>query len=99
MKVRAKLFKPLGLTSALVEPMPPGYFGGGSFGYMTARDWARLGHLFMNDGLWEDGTEIFTKEFGEYVRTASPVSSNYGGGSYFLRSHFCTIAFLLPMPR
>jgi CubicO group peptidase (beta-lactamase class C family) len=77
--VRAKLFKPLGLTSALVEPMPPGYFGGGSFGYMTARDWARLGHLFMNDGLWEDGTEIFTKEFGEYVRTASPVSSNYGG--------------------
>jgi CubicO group peptidase (beta-lactamase class C family) len=85
--VRARLFKPLGMTSALVEPMPPGYFGGGSFGYMTARDWARLGHLFMHDGLWEDGTRIFSQEFGEYIRTASPATTEYGGQTWILDNY------------
>ena len=32
-----------------------GSFVGSSYGFATARDWARFGVLFKNDGIWEGG--------------------------------------------
>ncbi len=45
-----ELFVPLGMQSALVETDPSGTFVGSSYGFATARDWARFGLLYTGDG-------------------------------------------------
>ncbi|MGH6735573.1 MAG: serine hydrolase domain-containing protein [Methyloceanibacter sp.] len=47
-----QLFAPLGMRSAVLQPDASGTFIGSSFLYASARDWARLGLLFLRDGLW-----------------------------------------------
>ncbi|MFO1078824.1 MAG: serine hydrolase [Planctomycetota bacterium] len=47
---RVALFAPLGMRSAVVETDPSGTFVGSSYGFATARDWARLGLLYAGDG-------------------------------------------------
>lgn len=49
---RSALFGPLGMRSAVVETDPSGTFVGSSYGFATARDWARFGMLFAQDGVW-----------------------------------------------
>ena len=50
---REQLFEPLGMRSAVLEPDEAGTFVGSSFMYASARDWARLGLLFLHDGVWQ----------------------------------------------
>jgi len=45
-----RLFQPLGMTSALIAPDESGVLVGSSYGYATARDWARFGMLYLNGG-------------------------------------------------
>ncbi len=47
---RRALFDPLGMTSALMEPDASGTFVASSFMLATARDWARFGQLYLDDG-------------------------------------------------
>ena len=54
---REGLFEPLGMRSALMETDAAGHFVGSSFSYATARDWARFGQLYLQDGAW-DGQQI-----------------------------------------
>lgn len=44
-------FRKCGMNSMLLEPDASGTFVGSSLCYGTARDWARLGLFFMNDGV------------------------------------------------
>ena len=46
------LFHKLGITTATLEPDETGIFTGSSFMYATARDWAKLGQLYLQDGCW-----------------------------------------------
>jgi hypothetical protein len=50
---RERLFGPLGMKSAILAPDASGTFAASSFLYATARDFARLGLLFLQDGMWE----------------------------------------------
>jgi CubicO group peptidase (beta-lactamase class C family) len=47
------LFAPLGMASAVIEPDASGGLVCSSFPYATARDWARFGQLFLQDGEWD----------------------------------------------
>ncbi len=47
---RIHLFEPAGMTSAVWFPDATGNLVGSSYLYMTARDWARFGLLYLNDG-------------------------------------------------
>ena len=51
---RQHLFLPLGMHSAVLETDPAGTFVGSSYGFASARDWARLGLLYANDGVVGD---------------------------------------------
>lgn len=51
---REALFEPVGLDSMLIEPDPDGVMVGSSFAWATARDWARFGLLYLNDGMVGD---------------------------------------------
>jgi CubicO group peptidase (beta-lactamase class C family) len=48
---QTQFFEPAGMTSAIFEPDGSGVPVGSSNLYMTARDWARFGLLYLNDGL------------------------------------------------
>jgi CubicO group peptidase (beta-lactamase class C family) len=50
---RERLFEPLGMHSAVLEPDAAGIFVGSSYLYATGRDWARLGLLYLQDGVWQ----------------------------------------------
>jgi CubicO group peptidase (beta-lactamase class C family) len=72
-----KLFKPLGMTSAMIETDEYGTLVGSSYMYATARDWARYGLFLLQKGVWR-GQEILPP--GYVAMMASPVAAS--GGEY-----------------
>ncbi len=68
---RSALFDRIGMSSALIEADASGAFIGSSFGYATARDWARLGMLYVNDGMW-NGHRILPEGWVAYTRSPAP---------------------------
>ena len=74
---RRELFNKLGMRSALIEPDPSGTMVGAGFMYATARDWARFGILYYNDGLW-NGERILPEGWVQYTRTPTPPDPGYG---------------------
>ena len=67
------LFDKLGMQSAVIEPGPDGVFVGSSFMYATPRDWARLGLLYLNDGIW-GGERILPEGWVKYSTTPTPMA-------------------------
>ena len=45
-----EFLRPLGLTNTVMEVDDDGVFVGSSYGYATARDWGRLGSVFLSGG-------------------------------------------------
>ena len=76
------LFDRIGMRSAVLEPDAVGTFVGSSYMYATARDWARLGLLYYNEGVWF-GERILTEKWIEY--SVTPVKESPGGeyGAHF----------------
>ena len=70
------LFEPIGATSLVLETDRVGTFNAAAFSYGSARDWARVGLLFANDGVWVDGKRIIPEGWIKYATT--PRSSSHG---------------------
>ncbi len=80
------LFDKIGMRSALVETDADDVFIMSSFGWATARDWARLGLLYMWDGVWkrDDGSaqRVLPHWWVEFSREVAPTSRG-GYGAHF----------------
>ncbi len=76
---RRALFERLGMASAVLETDAAGTFVGSSLMFATARDWARSGLLFANDGVWQ-GTRVLPEGWVRYSATPAPAAAarNYG---------------------
>jgi len=85
--LRARLFEPLGIHSAILEPDESGTFQGSSYLYATAHDWARLGQLYADDGM-ADGERLLPQDWMEIVRAPTEGSDGaYGMGFWLPEDH------------
>lgn len=79
---REALFDRLGMSRAVLEADASGTFVGSSFMYATAREWARFGQLYLQDGMWE-GERILPEGWVRYSRTPAPADPQAGYGAHF----------------
>lgn len=77
-----ELFQRLSMYSAIIEPDASGTFVGSSYMYATARDWARFGLLYLQDGVWE-GERILPPGWVEYTLTPATHSKHKKYGAHF----------------
>lgn len=77
-----RLFYPIGIRTASIEVDASGTFIGSSYMYASARDWARLGLLCLNNGLWNN-QQILPANWMEYSTTAAPANSKNHYGAHF----------------
>jgi CubicO group peptidase (beta-lactamase class C family) len=73
--INVRLFGPLGITSATIEPDEHGTLVGSSYMYATARDWARYGLFLLQDGIWQ-GKELLPS--GYVAMMTTPVEASHG---------------------
>ncbi len=76
------LFHKIGMYSLVIEPDPGGTFVGSSFSWATARDWARFGLLYLNDGYWM-GERILPEGWVEYSVTPAKGAKRGEYGAQF----------------
>lgn len=80
------LFDRLGMQHAFPETDPYGNFLPQGYEMVTARDWARLGNLFLQDGVW-NGERVLPVGYAEYANPLAPAWEADGrhtyGGAFF----------------
>jgi len=74
------LFDRIGIRRQVLETDPYGNFLLTGYDYGTARNWARLGMLYLQDGIWQ-GERILPEGWAKFVSTPAPAwkKHNYGG--------------------
>lgn len=80
---REALFEPLGAASFVLEPDSAGNPIGSSYIYATARDWARLGELYLEGGVW-NGKRLLPEGWNGYVSKITPASDGEYGAHFWL---------------
>lgn len=96
------LFDPLG-----INPVQPGFDAAGRWraGWVTnttTRNFAKLGLLYLRDGMWEHKRYLSSK-WVDFVRTPSPAYAGYGGqfwlnsdGSFEMIGLFGQLVHIIP---
>ena len=68
---RRALFDPLGIRTMVMDTDSHGNFLTQGYEQASARDWARLGNLYLHDGVW-NGRRILPEGFVTFVSTVAP---------------------------
>jgi CubicO group peptidase (beta-lactamase class C family) len=68
---RRALFDALGIRTMIIETDAYGNFLGQGAVYGSGRDWARLGNLYLQDGVWS-GQRILPEGYAKFVSTLAP---------------------------
>jgi CubicO group peptidase (beta-lactamase class C family) len=74
------LFDRIGIRRQVLETDPYGNFLITGYDYGTARNWARIGLLYLQDGMWQ-GQRILPEGWSEFASTPAPAwkRPEYGG--------------------
>lgn len=73
-----RLFRPAGITSAVMDFDAAGTQIGGSIIYMTLDDWGRFGSVLL-EGRGRDGGLVITPDWLAFLKTPSATDPGYGG--------------------
>jgi CubicO group peptidase (beta-lactamase class C family) len=73
-----RLFAPLAMRGALIEPDASGTPVGGARGMLRPVDWLRLGELVLRQGAW-NGARIVPEDWMRFMLAPSPADTGYGG--------------------
>jgi CubicO group peptidase (beta-lactamase class C family) len=65
------LFDKLGIRNMVLETDPYGNFLLQGYEFGSGRDWARLGNLYLQDGVWNE-ERILPEGYAEFVSTVAP---------------------------
>ena len=65
------LFDKIGIRTMVIEPDPFGDLLAQGYDLASARDWARLGNLYLQDGVW-NCERILPEGFVKFVSTVAP---------------------------
>jgi CubicO group peptidase (beta-lactamase class C family) len=65
------LFDKVGIRTMVIETDPFGNFLGQGYEVGSGRDWARLGNLYLQDGVW-NGERILPEGYTKFVSTPAP---------------------------
>ena len=76
-----QLFFKIGMFSTIMEVYPSWTFVGANYSFGTARDWARFGLLYLNDGVWE-GERILPEGWVNYTTKQSGIKTGSNRGDY-----------------
>ena len=79
------LFDKLGIRNLIPETDPYGNFLLQGYEFGSGRDWARLGNLYLTDGVAPNGERLLPEGWIDYVSTLAPAweadgRHQYGGG-------------------
>ena len=84
-----ELFDKIGIRGMVLETDPYGNYLLQGYELAPARDWARLGNLYLQDGVW-NGERILPKGWAEFVSTVAPAWEADGrpiyGGFFWLNT-------------
>jgi len=91
------LFDAIGIRTMVMETDPHGNFLLQGYEFASARDWARLGNLYLQDGVW-NGKRILPEGYVRFVSTVAPAWQADGrpvyGGFFWINGNGG-----LPVPR
>jgi len=65
------LFDKIGIRTMVMETDPFGNFLTQGYEFGSGRDWARLGNLYLQDGVW-NGERILPEGYAKFVSTLAP---------------------------
>ncbi len=66
-----ELFDKVGVRTMVMETDPYGDFLTQGYEFASGRDWARLGNLYLQDGVW-NGERILPEGYSKFVSTLAP---------------------------
>lgn len=75
------LFDKLGIRTMVMETDPYGNFLTQGYEFASARDWARLGNLYLQDGVW-NGERILPEGYVKFVSTLAHAWKEDGRNVY-----------------
>lgn len=78
-----RLFNKIGMPDAVLEVDAAGNWVGSSYLYATARDYARFGLLYLNNGIF-NGERILPEGWVDYTTTSSSASEGLYGSFFWL---------------
>lgn len=83
------LFDHIGIRKQILETDPYGNFLISGYDYGTARNWARIGLLYLHDGVWQ-GKRLLPEGWSSFVSTPAPAWKRPEYGGFFWLNHINT---------
>ncbi len=80
-----ELIDKIGMHSMIIEPDFSGNLVGSSYGWATARDWAKFGLLYLHNGNW-DGEQIIDTTWVDFTKQPTNTSKGEYGGHFWLNA-------------